>query len=118
MREVEDAIDRERNLVELLEQVRIQVDLADRTLIESRIRFANAQIEYLDVITAIRALQDLQRREIGVERSVLANRARLLLAIGGAWTRDLAPPDAENPRKPNQRAANDPDDSSIRNSES
>ena len=118
LREVEDAIDRERNLVELLEQVRIQVDLADRTLIESRIRFANAQIEYLDVITAIRALQDLQRREIGVERSVLANRARLLLAIGGAWTRDLAPPAAENPREPNQRVANDPDDSSIRNSES
>ena len=117
LREVEDAIDRERNLVELLEQVRIQVDLADRTLIESRIRFANAQIEYLDVITAIRALQDLQRREIGVQRSVLANRARLLLAIGGAWTRDLAPPDDPEIAEADDRIDGAPDDQSFRNTE-
>ncbi len=118
LREVEDAIDRERNQVELLEQVRVQVELAKRTLIASRIRFANAQIEYLDVITSIGALQDLQRREIGVQRSVLANRARLLLAIGGEWTRDLAPPTDETPDQPNQRVATEPDDSSFRNSES
>ena len=118
LREVEDAIDRERNQVELLKQVRIQVDLANRTLIASRIRFANAQIEYLDVITAIGALQDLQRREIGVQRTVLANRARLLLAIGGDWTRDLAPPTDDAPSESNQQVATDLGDSSTRNSES
>ncbi|MCP4012439.1 MAG: efflux transporter outer membrane subunit [Phycisphaeraceae bacterium] len=118
LREVEDAIDRERNQVELLKQVRIQVDLANRTLIASRIRFANAQIEYLDVITAIGALQDLQRREIGVQRAVLANRARLLLAIGGDWTRDLAPPTDDAPPESNQQVATDLGDSSTRNSES
>lgn len=118
LREVEDAIDRERNQVELLEQVRVQVELAKRTLIASRIRFANAQIEYLDVITAIGALQDLQRREIGVQRSMLANRARLLLAIGGAWTRDLQPPVDRNPRESDQTIATEPDDSTFRNSES
>ena len=118
LREVEDAIDRERNQVELLKQVRIQVDLANRTLIASRIRFANAQIEYLDVITAIGALQDLQRREIGVQRTVLANRARLLLAIGGDWTRDLAPPTDDAPSESNQQVATVLGDSSTRNSES
>lgn len=118
LREVEDAIDRERNQVELLKQVRIQVDLANRTLIASRIRFANAQIEYLDVITAIGVLQDLQRREIGVQRTVLANRARLLLAIGGDWTRDLAPPTDDAPSESNQQVATDLGDSSTRNSES
>lgn len=118
LREVEDAIDRERNTVELLAQIRTQVELAERTLVESRIRFANAQIEYLDVITAIRTLQDLQRREIGVQRAVLANRARLLLAIGGDWTRDLAPPADREAAESNDRIATEPDDPSFRNIES
>lgn len=118
LREVEDAIDRERNAVQLLEQVRVQVGLAERTLIESRIRFANAQIEYLDVITAIGALQELQRREIGLQRSVLANRARLLLAIGGAWTRDLAPPAGDRPLDSSGRIAIEIEGSSHRNDES
>ena len=104
--------------VELLAQIRTQVELAERTLVESRIRFANAQIEYLDVITAIRTLQDLQRREIGVQRAVLANRARLLLAIGGDWTRDLTPPADRDATESNDRIATEPDDPSFRNIES
>ena len=96
LREVEDAIDRERNLVDLLRQIRNQVELANRTLSESRLRFANGQIEYLDVITAIRSLQELQRRDVTVQRSVLANRASLLLALGGDWTRSLTPPEGED----------------------
>ncbi|MDE0890220.1 MAG: efflux transporter outer membrane subunit [Phycisphaerales bacterium] len=97
LREVEDAIDRERHLVDLLRQIRNQVDLANKTLAESRRRFANGQIEYLDVITSIRALQDLQRRDVSVQRTVLANRASLLLALGGQWTRSLTPPATSNP---------------------
>lgn len=110
LREVEDAIDRERNLVDLLEQTRIQVDLAEKTLTESRLLFANGQIEYLDVITSIRALQDLQRRDVSVQRSVLANRASLLLALGGDWTRSLAPPATEESASDPQTTPSDDDD--------
>jgi outer membrane protein TolC len=110
LREVEDAIDRERNLVDLLEQTRIQVDLAEKTLTESRLLFANGQIEYLDVITSIRALQDLQRRDVSVQRSVLANRASLLLALGGDWTRSLSPPATEDSASDPQTTPSDDDD--------
>ncbi|MDG2022121.1 MAG: TolC family protein [Phycisphaerales bacterium] len=113
LREVEDAIDRERNLVDLLQQIQNQVELANKTLSESRLRFANGQIEYLDVITAIRSLQELQRRDVSVQRSVLANRASLLLALGGEWTRSLAPPDFEDPdQKAPTDSPTDPSDES------
>lgn len=92
LREVEDAVVRENNLLDLLEQVQSQIDVAQKTLEESRLLFANGQIEYLDVITAIQTLQRLQRQEVTVERSILTNRTALHLAIGGRWTEDLQPP--------------------------
>lgn len=91
LREVEDAIVRENNLLDLLGEVRSQLDVAAKTLEESRLLFANGQIEYLDVITAIQSLQNLQRQEVSVERSILTNRTALHLAIGGRWTEDLQP---------------------------
>ena len=94
LREVEDAIVRENNFLDLLDQVRAQIDVAEKTLEESRLLFVNGQIEYLDVITAIQTLQRLQRQEVTVERSLLTNRAALHLAIGGEWTEDLGPPAA------------------------
>ena len=99
LREVEDALVRERNQRELLERVKNQIDTARRTLEESELLFINGQIEYLDVITAIQTLQRLERQEISVRRGLLANRATLHLALGGEWTRNLIPPsDAERPR--------------------
>ena len=99
LREVEDALVRERNQIVLLEQVRSQVRTARATLEESELLFANGQIEYLDVITAIQSLQRLERQEIAVRQGLLSNRARLHLALGGDWTLDLKPPQ-ERPLAP------------------
>ncbi|MCP4836334.1 MAG: TolC family protein [Phycisphaera sp.] len=96
LREVEDALIRERNQIQLLESVEGQVDIARKTLKESELLFVNGQVEYLDVITAIQTLQRLERQEISVRQGLLANRATLHLAIGGEWTRDLTPPPAED----------------------
>ena len=92
LREVEDALVRERNQGQLLERVLNQIDTAQKTLKESELLFINGQIEYLDVITAIQTLQRLERQEISVRQGLLANRATLHLALGGEWTRDLLPP--------------------------
>ncbi len=92
LREVEDALVRERNQRDLLDRVRGQVDTARKTLVESELLFVNGQVEYLDVITAIQTLQRLERQEISVRQGLLANRATLHLALGGGWTRDLTPP--------------------------
>ena len=98
LREVEDALVRERNQLELLDRVRGQVETARKTLVESELLFVNGQIEYLDVITAIQTLQRLERQEIAVRQGLLANRATLHLALGGDWTRDLEPPDRDDAR--------------------
>ncbi len=92
LREVEDALIRERNQIELLAQVRRQIETARAALDESELLFVNGQIEYLDVITALQSLQRLQRQEVAVRQTLLANRAALHLALGGEWTRDLEPP--------------------------
>ena len=99
LREVEDALVREQNQILLLEQVQSQVRTARAALEESELLFANGQTEYLDVITAIQALQRLERQEIAVRQGLLSNRARLHLALGGDWTLDLEPP-VERPLVP------------------
>ena len=55
-------------------------------------RYANGQNEYLDVISAIQALQQVQRREVLVRKDVLSNRASLYLALGGKWLQTIQPP--------------------------
>ena len=47
---------------------------------------------------------------MSVQRSVLANRASLLLAMGGDWTRSLAPPATEDSASDPQTTPSDDDD--------
>ena len=89
--EIEDAIERERNQLELLDDILNQIEIAQSTLAEARLRYANGQNEYLDVISAIQALQQVQRREVLVRKDVLSNRASLYLALGGNWLRTIQP---------------------------
>ena len=90
--EIEDAIDRERNQLELLDDILNQIKIANSTLAEARLRYANGQNEYLDVISAIQAQQQVQRRYVLVRKDVLSNRASLYVALGGAWLQDITPP--------------------------
>ena len=91
LREIEDAIDREVNQVQLLEDITEQVRIATSLLAEARFRYANGQNEYLDVISAIQSLQSVQRREVTIRKQLLSTRASLYLALGGEWLRTLEP---------------------------
>ena len=93
LREIKDAIDRELNQVRLLEDVRSQISIASLTLAEARFSYANGQNEYLDVISALQALQSVQRQEVTARKQLLSIRANLYLALGGNWLGDLEPPD-------------------------
>lgn len=106
LREIDDAIDREKNQVELIEKLDAQITIATSTLTEARIRFANGQTEYLDIITAIQALQQVQRRNVIARKNLLSYRAALYLALGGNWTRQLKPP--SNDETSNQHASSTP----------
>ena len=92
LREIEDAIDRETQQIELLSELKHQIAIATATLTEARRRFANGQTEYLDVISAIQNLQRVQRQEVVANKNLLSYRSALYMAIGGTWTRQLDPP--------------------------
>ena len=110
LREIKDAIDRERNQIELLEDITRQVEIASATLAEARFRYANGQNEYLDVISALQSLQGVQRREVTVRKELLRSRANLYLALGGDWLQDLepAPPVEDIASEPTQDMNQEP----------
>ena len=95
LREIKDAIDQELNQIELLEDVRAQISIASSTLAEARFSYANGQNEYLDVISALQALQSVQRQEVTVRKQLLSIRSNLYLALGGEWLGELEPPDPD-----------------------
>ena len=90
MREVVDAIERERTLITLAAQLESQVTLARTTLDEARLRFANGQTEYLDVLSALGSLQRVQREYVSVQGDLFANRADLFIAIGRSQPTSIA----------------------------
>lgn len=104
LREIDDAIDRERNQVDYLAKLDDQIAIATSTLTEARIRFANGQTEYLDVITAIQSLQRVERQHVVARKNLLSYRSALYLSLGGDWTRQLTPSLSKNTT--NQRASN------------
>ena len=95
LREIKDAIDQELNQIELLEDVRAQISIASSTLAEARFSYANGQNEYLDVISALQALQSVQRQEVTVRKQLLSIRSNLYLALGGEWLGELEPYDPD-----------------------
>ena len=96
LREIDDAIARERNQVDFLAKLDDQIAIATFTLTEARLRFANGQTEYLDVITAIQTLQRVQRQHVIARKNLLSYRSALYLSLGGDWTRQLTPSLSKN----------------------
>ena len=92
LREVEDALSRERRQLDLLDRLVEQLLLARSNLEESRSRYSTGLTNYLDVIIAVQSLQDLERRIISERRALLSIRAELYRALGGSWTHDLVAP--------------------------
>lgn len=111
LREIKDAIDQELNQIELLEDVRAQIKIASSTLAEARFSYANGQNEYLDVISALQALQSVQRQEVTVRKQLLTIRSNLYLALGGEWLGELepyAPDDMSNLQSSHTTTGNPP----------
>jgi NodT family efflux transporter outer membrane factor (OMF) lipoprotein len=94
MREVEDALSREHHQRRYLRELREQIGIARANLRESRNRYVNGLSDYLPVLTALSALQQLERDEVTARRELLSNRTQLYLALGGSWSASLPEPAA------------------------
>ena len=92
LQEVEDALDRERNQIDLLGEIKLQLELAARQLQAARTSYSDGVAEYLDVIAAVQTQQSLQRQNVTAHKQLLAYRATLYRALGGSWMHQLNPP--------------------------
>ncbi|MGJ3241520.1 MAG: efflux transporter outer membrane subunit [Opitutales bacterium] len=100
-REVEAALMGERRQREQLAAVEAQIKLADQTYEQLRNRYANGQIGYLDVLTALTDVQQLRREALVVRRHLLETRIDLYTAIAGPLPERLDPVAADTATQPN-----------------
>ncbi|MCB0345152.1 MAG: efflux transporter outer membrane subunit [Bdellovibrionales bacterium] len=100
--DVEASIAREYWQGKLLERLSSQFKLSQATLRESKSRYINGLTDYVDVIVAVQASQEVERRVLTETRELLVTRARLYRALGGRWHKNTVTPDGFNPRENNQ----------------
>lgn len=82
LREVEDALAGERAQMQTIAQYRTQIKLAEQTLQQTRSRYLRGLSEYLPVLTALSALQTLERNALDAERQWVSYRIQLHRALG------------------------------------
>ena len=93
LREVEDALVQERRQLAYLERVDEQVKIAHDTLREARSSYVNGLGDYLPVLTALRAQQQVELLQLREKKRLLEHRIQLYRALGGSWMSELEPAD-------------------------
>lgn len=83
--EVEGALAQEARQRQHLELVLAQVELARAAYTEAELRYANGLASYLEVLTALRSVQQAEQAELQARRQLLAYRVQLHRALGGTW---------------------------------
>ncbi|MCB1148991.1 MAG: TolC family protein, partial [Chlamydiia bacterium] len=85
IKEVEDALEREKEQINLLEKLHVQSQAAQSAFEESQWRYIAGQTNYLDVITALQSLQNIERRLILEKKNLWSYRVALYRALGGGF---------------------------------
>jgi multidrug efflux system outer membrane protein len=84
-REVEDALIQETKLLEQIEIVEEQVNLAEKTYNQLRMEYLNGSIAYLDVLVTLDQQQQLRRDLINARMTLLEIRIALYRALAGGF---------------------------------
>jgi len=85
LREVEDALVRERHQADFLASLIEQLKLSDKIIDQSMKRYIGGTVNYLRVLDALRSHQVLQRQILTARLNLLRNRITLYRALGGGW---------------------------------
>ena len=97
IREVEEALVREKKQQEYIAGLQRQITFANRAVAEAKERYLKGQADYLRVLTATLSVQGLERNLISAKRDMLVLRVSLYRALGGTWK--LEAPHAERQAK-------------------
>ena len=85
LKEVEDALARERRLADYLASLVEQFDLSGKIVVQSRRHYINGAVNYLRVLDALRSHQVLERQILTARLDLIRNRISLYRALGGGW---------------------------------
>lgn len=83
--EIENALVQETKLVEQIEVIQEQVQLAEKTFEQLRIEYLNGSIAYLDVLLTLNQQQQLRRDLINARLELLETRVTLYRALAGGF---------------------------------
>ncbi len=89
IKEVEDALTQEQKQKEYLERLQKQLEISNQTLAETRSRYVGGLGDYLPVLTALQAVQQVERSELEAQRNLINFRIQLHRALGGVWPSEL-----------------------------
>lgn len=80
--EIEDSLVNEKHQIDLIAQIKDEIEIAKSNLEESRWHYINGLNDYLTVIAAIQSLQELERSLVIEKKNLLVMRSKLLRALG------------------------------------
>jgi NodT family efflux transporter outer membrane factor (OMF) lipoprotein len=89
LQEVEDALIRNRMQQEYVKRLKEQLKALRDSLDTAMDRYKNGLIDYLPVLTALKAVQQIERGLISANAQALVYRVQLCRALGGSWTSQL-----------------------------
>jgi NodT family efflux transporter outer membrane factor (OMF) lipoprotein len=89
MKEVEDALLQEQQQREHVAELERQAGFSRHALEEAQARYVAGLSDYLPVLTALEALQRVERSELTARRQLLSFRIQLYRALGGSWMNEL-----------------------------
>jgi outer membrane protein TolC len=90
LEEVEGALTRQQQQAQLLENLRVQLDLARQTYQRNRESYIKGGVDYIRVLESLVSLQALERSEVTAERTLIQSRIDLYRSIAGRF--DLPQP--------------------------
>jgi len=90
LEDVEGALTRQQQQAQLLENLRIQLDLARQTYQRNRASYIKGGVDYIRVLESLVSLQALERSEVTAERTLIQSRIDLYRSIAGRF--DLPQP--------------------------
>jgi len=103
LREVEDALNRERQQIKYLASLDRQLRLSRTVIDQTRHSYLNGEEEYLRVLDALIKHQTLERARLVTRRDLLLNRVALCRALAGGWKLQRGKASADNPKAPRAR---------------
>ena len=85
LEDVEGALTRQQQQAQLLENLRVQLNLARQTYERNRASYIKGRVDYIRVLESLVSMQALERSQLTAELAVVQSRIDLYRSIAGGF---------------------------------